>query len=50
MALSGQDKMPHHGGRESMNQGISMSHRIEYAKSSPEGYKAFCGVYLYLKK
>jgi AhpD family alkylhydroperoxidase len=24
--------------------------RIEYAKSSPEGYKAFGGVYLYLQK
>jgi alkylhydroperoxidase family enzyme len=27
-----------------------MSNRIDYAKASPEGYKAFGGVHLYLKK
>src|SRR6476620_8391301 len=27
-----------------------MSHRIDYAKISPEGYKAFGGVYVYLLK
>ena len=27
-----------------------MSHRIDYAKASPEGYKAFGGVYMYLQK
>jgi AhpD family alkylhydroperoxidase len=27
-----------------------MSNRIDYAKASPEGYKAFGGVYLYLQK
>jgi AhpD family alkylhydroperoxidase len=27
-----------------------MSHRIDYAKTSPEGYKAFGGVYVYLLK
>ncbi|MFD4838662.1 carboxymuconolactone decarboxylase family protein [Achromobacter sp. NPDC058515] len=27
-----------------------MGNRIDYAKASPEGYKAFGGVYLYLKK
>jgi AhpD family alkylhydroperoxidase len=27
-----------------------MTHRIDYAKVSPEGYKAFGGVYLYLQK
>ena len=27
-----------------------MSNRIEYAKASPEGYKAFGGVYVYLQK
>jgi len=27
-----------------------MNNRIDYAKASPEGYKAFGGVYLYLQK
>ena len=27
-----------------------MSNRIDYAKASPEGYKAFGGVYAYLRK
>ena len=27
-----------------------MSNRIDYAKVSPEGYKAFGGVYVYLQK
>lgn len=27
-----------------------MTHRIDYAKASPEGYKAFGGVYVYLQK
>jgi AhpD family alkylhydroperoxidase len=27
-----------------------MSNRIDYAKASPEGYKAFGGVYVYLRK
>jgi AhpD family alkylhydroperoxidase len=27
-----------------------MSNRIDYAKASPEGYKAFGGVYVYLQK
>ena len=27
-----------------------MSKRIDYAKASPEGYKAFGGVYVYLQK
>jgi AhpD family alkylhydroperoxidase len=27
-----------------------MSNRIDYAKASPEGYKAFGGVYMYLQK
>ena len=27
-----------------------MSHRIDYAKASPEGYKAFGGVYAYIQK
>ena len=27
-----------------------MNHRIDYAKASPEGFKAFGGVYVYLRK
>jgi AhpD family alkylhydroperoxidase len=31
-------------------QGIVMTHRIDYAKASPDGYKAFGGVYATLQK
>jgi AhpD family alkylhydroperoxidase len=31
-------------------QGLPMSHRIDYTQASPEGYKAFGGVYLALQK
>ena len=27
-----------------------MSHRIDYAQAAPEGYKAFGGVYAYLRQ
>src|SRR5882757_3180174 len=32
------------------NRGFIMSNRIDYAKASPAGFKAFGGVYVYLQK
>jgi AhpD family alkylhydroperoxidase len=33
-----------------MREGLFMSNRIDYAKASPEGFKAFGAVYAYLQK
>jgi hypothetical protein len=30
--------------------GLIMGNRIEYAKASPDGYKAFGGVFVYIQK
>jgi AhpD family alkylhydroperoxidase len=42
--------MAQHGVSHSSLKGTAMNHRIDYASTSPEGYKAFGNVYVTLQK